>query len=423
MFIVAFRGRNIYEVAFMSQVVIEFEHVSKGYHLGAYRRSLREAIGGMLRPRSATPPTDLFWALDDVSFQVQPGEVLGIIGHNGAGKSTILKLLSEVTYPTRGRIHTQGRLAALIELGAGFHPDLSGRDNIFLNGAILGLKRREIETQFDSIVAFAELEKFIDTPVKRYSSGMYVRLAFAVASHVKADVLIVDEVLSVGDAAFQQKSLDKMLEMRERGATVVFVSHNLWSVGTFCHRVLLLDRGRIAAEGAPNPVIEKYRQMQREKLLAQTVQERSFSGDHAVISQVELLDGALRPQKEFTSTNPLIIRVHYHLLTPIAHPVCKIYIRRADGLLCVELRIQPAAADVPPQGYYQAALEPLQLTSDIYTVEATIIDGQKPFVYAVHSGEFFTVPGKMADRDRIGVFHPQVQWAFEAAPGLEDAAT
>lgn len=397
----------------MSRVIIEFEHVSKGYHLGAYRRSLREAVTRLWRRRSTAAPTNLFWALDDVSFQVQSGEVLGIIGHNGAGKSTILKLLSEVTYPTRGRIHIRGRMAALIELGAGFHPDLSGRDNIFLNGAILGLKRREIEAQFDEIVAFAELEKFIDTPVKRYSSGMYVRLAFAVAAHVRADILVVDEVLSVGDAAFQQKSLDKMLEMRERGVTVVFVSHNLWSVGTFCHRVLLLDRGRIAAAGAPNPIIQQYRQMQRDKLLTQGTPTDVAEGEQAVISHIELLDEALRPQKEFSAQSPLIIRVHYRLLSPITHPVGKIRLRRADGLVCTELRTEGLAGR--QAGYYEARLASLQLMPDFYSVEASIIDGQKPILYVLYSGDTFTVPGLIGDRTRAGVFQPFVEWAFAAA--------
>lgn len=396
----------------MSRAAIEFEHVSKGYHLGAYRRSLREAVSGLWRRSAAATPTDLFWALDDVSFQVQPGEVLGIIGHNGAGKSTILKLLSEVTYPTRGRIQTHGRLAALIELGAGFHPDLSGRDNIFLNGAILGLKRREIESQFEAIVAFAELEKFIDTPVKRYSSGMYVRLAFAVAAHVKADILIVDEVLSVGDAAFQQKSLDKMLEMREQGTTIVFVSHNLWSVATFCHRVLLMERGRIAAEGMPGVITQQYRQREREKLLGQIGQPTEPTGNDVVITHLELLNDETWPQKEAHPQVPFLIRVHYATALAVAHPVGKIRIRRADGVVCLELRSELAGIEPGQTGYFQARLSPLQLLPDIYLVEAEIIDGRKPFLYTIHTGETFRVAGLLADQERAGVFQPQVDWSY-----------
>lgn len=396
----------------MSRAAIEFEHVAKGYHLGAYRRSLREAVSGLWRKRAAANPTDLFWALDDVSFQVQPGEVLGIIGHNGAGKSTILKLLSEVTYPTRGRIHTRGRMAALIELGAGFHPDLSGRDNIFLNGAILGLKRREISAQFDDIVAFAELEKFIDTPVKRYSSGMYVRLAFAVAAHVQADILVVDEVLSVGDAAFQQKSLDKMLEMRERGTTIVFVSHNLWSVATFCHRVLLVNSGQVVAEGLPGVVIQQYRQNQREKLLAQANQQTTQAGQHVVITAVELLDEALRPRAEFQPHLPLLIRVHYHSHAVLTHLAGKIYIRRTDGVVCLVLRVVlPDQPETGPHSFV-ARMDPLQLVPDIYQVEAAIIDDQKPVGYAHFSGSTFTVIGPLADHGQDGIFQPQVHWSF-----------
>ncbi len=396
----------------MSQAAIEFEHVGKGYHLGAYRRSLREALGGMLRPRAAANPTDLFWALDDVSFQVLPGEVLGIIGHNGAGKSTILKLLSEVTYPTRGRIHTRGRMAALIELGAGFHPDLSGRDNIFLNGSILGLKRREIAAQFDEIVAFAELEKFIDTPVKRYSSGMYVRLAFAVAAHVKADILVVDEVLSVGDAAFQQKSLDKMLEMRDRGTTIVFVSHNLWSVATFCQRVLLLDSGHIVADGLPGLIIQQYRETERAKKLARSTVARELTGERAIITQIELGADSGQAQTEWQPQSAFTMRVHYKTFAPIDTPVVKIYLRRADGLVCLVLR--SPMPTIGPIGHIQVHLPAIQLVPDVYTIEVSLISGRKPATYATYSGTTFTVIGQADTYDQSGVFQPPVAWHFTA---------
>lgn len=392
--------------------MIALEHVSKSYQLGVHQRSLREALTQLWRPRPKPSDKDIFWALEDINFTVPQGEVLGIIGHNGAGKSTLLKLLSDVTYPTRGRIHKQGRLAALIELGAGFHPDLTGRENVFLNGAILGLKRREIQAQFDAIVAFAEIEKFIDTPVKRYSSGMYVRLAFAVAAHVQADVLLVDEVLSVGDASFQQKSLDKMLEMREQGATVIFVSHNLWSVAAFCHRVLLLEQGHIVAEGLPGPIIQQYRQQQRQKLITRTVAEPNQDGERVIITDVEMLDEAERPQKEVDPQDSFLIRVHYLAAAPIEHPIGKIRVRRADGLLCLELRVFMETGITVGKGYYQLFIQPIQLTPDIYTVEATIIDRHKPMVYAFHSGEMFTVPGQLADMDRGGIFYPNVEGSY-----------
>ena len=206
------------------------------------------------------PPTavDDFWALRNVSFEVARGEVVGIIGRNGAGKSTLLKILSRITEPTTGRVTIDGRLASLLEVGTGFHPELTGRENIYLNGAILGMTRQEIRRNFESIVAFAEVERFLDTPVKRYSSGMYVRLAFAVAAHLEPDILVVDEVLAVGDAEFQKKSLGKMHEVSRRGRTVLFVSHNMAAVQALCSRAIWLDRGEVAATGATADVIAQY---------------------------------------------------------------------------------------------------------------------------------------------------------------------
>ena len=203
--------------------------------------------------------TEDFWALRDVSFSIQPGEVVGIIGRNGAGKSTLLKILSRITEPTRGRVTLRGRIASLLEVGTGFHPDLSGRENIFLNGAILGMSRVEIRKKFDEIVTFAEVEKFIDTPVKHYSSGMYVRLAFAVAAHLEPEILIVDEVLAVGDATFQRKCLGKIQSVADtEGRTVLFVSHNTSAVQNLCSRTLLLTRGELAFDGPVAPGLQRY---------------------------------------------------------------------------------------------------------------------------------------------------------------------
>src|SRR5206468_10115511 len=199
---------------------------------------------------------ETIWALKDVSFKVQEGEVLGIIGRNGAGKSTLLKVLSKITYPTSGKMKVNGRLAALLEVGTGFHGELSGRENIFLNGSILGMTRKEIEAKLDAIVSFAGVERFLDTPVKHYSSGMFLRLGFAVAAHLEPDVLLVDEVLAVGDAAFQKKCLNAMDEMRSGGRTVLFVSHNLAAVENLCSRALWIDNGQIRLDGKPKDVIE-----------------------------------------------------------------------------------------------------------------------------------------------------------------------
>lgn len=205
----------------------------------------------------ADAPTD-FWALRDVTFDVHHGEVIGIIGRNGAGKSTLLKLLSQITDPTAGRIRLRGRVASLLEVGTGFHPELTGRENVFLNGSILGMHRHEIERKFDEIVEFAEIERFLDTPVKRYSSGMYVRLAFAVAAHLEPDILIVDEVLAVGDAEFQKKCLGRMDSVAQSGRTVLFVSHNMATMQRLCGRGILLEQGRLAADGPIGSVIARY---------------------------------------------------------------------------------------------------------------------------------------------------------------------
>jgi lipopolysaccharide transport system ATP-binding protein len=253
----------------MSDVAIRVENLSKLYRIShlANQRTVRDAVHhGMrlvwrrLRWKSR-PKREEFWALRDLSFEVKPGEVVGIIGRNGAGKSTLLKVLSRITEPTKGRITLRGRIASLLEVGTGFHPELSGRDNIYLNGAIHGLTRAEINGKFDQIVDFAEVTRFLDTPVKRYSSGMYVRLAFAVAAHLEPDILVVDEVLAVGDATFQKKCLGKMREVSSKeGRTVLFVSHNLSSVRQLCSRSILLDQGRLAFDGLPGAAIAAYTQ-------------------------------------------------------------------------------------------------------------------------------------------------------------------
>ena len=247
----------------MTDAVLRLDGVYKKFRKGELYDSLRDLIpaltGRMLRgpAREALAPRE-FWALQDVSFDVRRGEAFGIVGSNGAGKSTILKVLSGIMRPTRGTLQVAGRLSALIEVSAGFHPDLTGRENIFLNGTILGMTRAEIKQRFDAIVAFSGLEEFIDTPVKRYSSGMFARLGFSVAAHVEPDLLVVDEVLSVGDYLFQQKCLERMNEIMTGGATVVFVSHNLRAVATLCARSLLLEKGRVVTIGPSNDVIQEY---------------------------------------------------------------------------------------------------------------------------------------------------------------------
>lgn len=283
----------------MSSPIIQVNNLSKQYHLGArerINRTFREAVvdtltapirnfrqlrnltkfenaenkipyieskdSSALYPSPSVPmqssPGDTIWALKDVSFEVQPGEVIGIIGRNGAGKSTLLKILSRITEPTSGEVMLHGRVASLLEVGTGFHPELTGRENIYLNGTILGMQKAEIDYKFDEIVAFSEIEKFLDTPVKRYSSGMYVRLAFAVAAHLEPEILLVDEVLAVGDAAFQKKCLGKMEDVARHGRTILFVSHNTSAVQSLCSRTIWIDTGGIRMEGPSSAVVAAY---------------------------------------------------------------------------------------------------------------------------------------------------------------------
>ncbi len=255
----------------MGELAIQVERLGKKYRIGTPQvpyRTLRDGVMGVLtrslrRFRNSTSPkqnSEILWALKDVSFEIKHGEVLGIIGRNGAGKTTLLKILSHITEPTEGRAILHGRVGSLLEVGTGFHPELTGRENILLNGAILGMKREEIKKRFDEIVAFAEVEKFVDTPVKRYSSGMYLRLAFAVAAHMEQEILLVDEVLAVGDAVFQKKCLWKMGEVSKVGRTVLFVSHNMAAVKSLCRRAIWLDQGQMIKFDDANSVVPEYLQ-------------------------------------------------------------------------------------------------------------------------------------------------------------------
>jgi lipopolysaccharide transport system ATP-binding protein len=246
--------------------IIEVSGLSKQYHIGTKLpyKSLRETIMNVvtsparLFKRNGSGENNTIWALKDVSFEVQQGEVLGIIGRNGAGKTTLLKILSRVTEPTEGEVRIRGRVGSLLEVGTGFHPELTGRENIFLNGAILGMRKEEIKKKFDEIVAFAEVEKFLDTPMKRYSSGMYVRLAFAVAAHLEPEILLVDEVLAVGDAAFQKKCLGKMGDVAKEGRTVLFVSHNMGAILQLCSQAMWLEQGKMAEHNDVRTVVTRY---------------------------------------------------------------------------------------------------------------------------------------------------------------------
>jgi lipopolysaccharide transport system ATP-binding protein len=268
--------------------------LGKRYQLGATRRhdTLRDALVGALRTDAAESGKEI-WALRDVSFEVRRGDCLGILGRNGAGKSTLLKLLSRITEPTTGRLEIEGRVASLLEVGTGFHPELSGRENIFLNGAVLGMKREEIRRRFDAIVAFAEIERFLETPVKRYSSGMYMRLAFAIAAHLEPEILVVDEVLAVGDALFQRKCLGKMGEVSREGRTVLFVSHNLTALSALCQTGLVLSGGRVSFSGEIGACVRSY----LGSLLSDRQQERMLGETQFGFRQVRVLDSSGRQEE------------------------------------------------------------------------------------------------------------------------------
>jgi len=307
--------------ASMRDVVIAVEGLGKRYSLqhqndDGLRHIVERAVRSpstLLRSLFAKrTSSEDFWALRDVSFSVARGEAVGIIGRNGAGKSTLLKLLSRITEPTTGTIRYRGRVASLLEVGTGFHPDLTGRENIFLNAAILGMRRVDIQRRFDEIVAFSEIERFLDIPVKRYSSGMYVRLAFGVAAHLEPDILLVDEVLAVGDAAFQQKCLGKMGSVVSEGRTVIFVSHNMAAVRALCTRGLLIEGGQIARSGTPQSVIEGYLSTVRADALTPVAERTDRKGDGRMrFTHVEVLNSMGEPVPNVSSGDDIAIALDY----------------------------------------------------------------------------------------------------------------
>ena len=337
----------------MSDVAIKCENISKSYRLGEFERyksirevvaegasapfrKLRTAIGG----NGSVPDVgDLLisdterksiWALDDVSFEIARGEVVGMIGRNGAGKSTLLKILSRITKPTKGRAKIHGRVGSLLEVGTGFHPELTGRENIYLNGAILGMRKVEIERKFEEIVAFAEVEKFIDTPVKRYSSGMGMRLAFSVAAHLEPEVLLVDEVLAVGDFAFQEKCLGRMRGLGQEGRTIILVTHNVQVLPRLCDKVIYIEGGRIKQEGPPRQVIESY--ASQSKIAKSEWRRNTPRNVEGLTIQSVRAFGKSGIENEFPADSPFYIDIDYEVTAPNLRSRIILEVFTADGL-------------------------------------------------------------------------------------------
>jgi lipopolysaccharide transport system ATP-binding protein len=309
----------------MSDTAIRVSRLSKRYRIGLREKradNLQDTLRAALRSpfqyllTMSRPPTEqeTLWSLRDISFEVKRGEVLGVIGRNGSGKSTLLKILTRITEPTAGRAVINGRVASLLEVGTGFHPELTGRENIYLNGAILGMKRREIDRKFEEIIEFAEIGKMIDTPVKRYSSGMYVRLGFSVAAHLEPEILLVDEVLAVGDASFQRRSLGRMDKIAMSGRTVLFVSHSMPSIQALCHRVIWLDGGKIVAAGETSEVVGEYLKVSQATDLLATIdltehRNRVTPVENAMFKQVRLLDASGQPSSAFQMGEPITFEI------------------------------------------------------------------------------------------------------------------
>jgi len=405
---------------------VSFTGVSKRYRLGSLG-TLRGTLAALSNRVHGDAAHDL-WALRDISFHVEPGSALGIIGPNGAGKTTALKLLSNITQPTEGQVAIAGRVSSLIELGAGFHPELTGRENIYLNGAILGLSRAEIRRKIDEIIAFSELERFIDTPVKRYLSGMYVRLGFAVAAHVEPDVLLVDEVLAVGDASFRQRCIEHMHTLQQRGTTILFVSHNMHLVRSMCTTALLLVGGRIQAHGGVEEVSVAY---ESAMLTADGYRATSQAPDPAaassngqiVLTSVQVSSVTSHDTHDLPNDRPATVRIGYRVGRP--QRIGRIDVRtfRSDGTLCSAIDSLGTDGhdrrflDLSGSGAIEVCYDPLQLTVGRYHVLVQITDPSDSLVIASGQSppfgvrEAYTVP-------EPGLYMPRVAWSHhrEADP-------
>jgi ABC-type polysaccharide/polyol phosphate transport system ATPase subunit len=417
---------------------IAFRNVSKQFDLSRGRsRSFQDLFLRLLGNKAAASE-DSFWALRDVSFEVGPGETLGIVGENGAGKSTILKLVARILEPDAGQVQTDGRLASLLELGAGFHPDLTGRENVYLYGSILGLSRREMRTRFDQIVDFSEVHRFIDVPLKHYSSGMQVRLGFAVAASLDPDVLLVDEVLAVGDEVFQKKCLGRIAAFQRAGKTIVFVSHSLDLVRRLCTRALWLEDGCLVADGAPQEVAERYRARTWEREARRLEEEHTFEPLDAVpemvkrsergdagnrwgtgeitIENVSLRGPKGEPTYLLRTGEPVTIEITYEQHAEVPSRVFGIAIHRADGLWCYGTNTEIEGVSVEtlaPEGTLRIAFQHLSLLEGSYTLDVAV-HHENGRAYDYHSPCLkFEV---RSDSSEAGVFRPVHRWLVNDAP-------
>ena len=391
----------------MGDLAISAHALGKQYELGLRRYgydTLREGLVRAFRSRDAGSANGrLLWALRDVSLDVRQGEVVGIIGHNGAGKSTFLKILSRITEPTEGYVDLRGRVGSLLEVGTGFHPELTGRENVYLNGSIIGMSRAEIRRRFDEIVAFAEIERFLDTPVKRYSSGMSVRLAFAVAAHLEPEVLLVDEVLAVGDAAFQRKSLGKMTEVANEGRTVLFVSHNLGVIQALCQRAVLLEHGRVVVDAPVNEAVPHYlRAIERAASvdLLERTDRNSRSWRDSLIKAVEILPEGGGPHGVVVSGAPARMVVEVTNALPATE--CQLTILNELGQPVSVLNSEIVApTDVREESVgtrLECLIESLALVPGRYRIDV-ILRAQRHIQDGLDAAAFFDVePGVVGDR-------------------------
>ena len=406
---------------------IEFTNVSKKFKKGERFNSLRDAIPNLFRgTASKNKKGEIlgdkeFWAVKDVDFNIKRGEVVGIIGPNGAGKSTILKLLSRIMEPTKGSLHIEGRLSALIEVTAGFHPELTGRENVYLNGTILGMKRKEIDERFDDIVEFSGISEFIDTPVKRYSSGMFSRLGFSVAAHIDPDILLVDEVLSVGDIAFQAKCAEKMRELFNSGVTIILVSHNIALIENLCERVILLNKGEILKEGTSQEVIPYYENLVFKEREAELKQKLGDSGYKVKVSDKSLIDITdvillnERGEKNdsFSVDEGFSVKIGYEARKKVENPVFSLEIIRADGVICCssDTKNSDLSLDsIEGSGFVKVNYGKLDLAPGIYAAKVSIWDKDIIHPYAIRRDNVFRIEVEDLQKRTNAVFLKKMRW-------------